>query len=186
MEYQDNCAITVAKGSGAYMDSGPRFNQNHIIIKLQMDWRIERQCLECSNIATLKKYNLLDMIKSTQASIMRAIPRSMSRRPESDRTWFSWISMISIILTRAWQYMADALQPKLRASSSKRNIIAKSPKHARERLRASDYSHPHPGATRHQLEHFKPPTGLRIPYICPEALRYSYSTVFGSIKKNNC
>ena len=37
MEYQDNCAITVPKGSGAYMDSGSRFDQNRIMIKLQMD-----------------------------------------------------------------------------------------------------------------------------------------------------
>ena len=77
MEYQDNCAITVPKGSGAYMDSGGRFNQIHIIILLQMDWRIERRCLEYSNIDTLKKHSLQDMIKSTQASTMRAIPRSM-------------------------------------------------------------------------------------------------------------
>ena len=79
MEYQDNCAITVVLGSGAYMDSGDGFIQIHIIIQLQMDWRIECRYLKCQNIDILKKYTLQDMIKSTHASIWRAIPRSIFR-----------------------------------------------------------------------------------------------------------
>ena len=96
------------------MDSANRFGPIHIIIQLQMGWRIEWRYLECPNTDILNNYYLQDtvMTKSTQAPIMRAIPRSMSRRP--DRTYlaeqanwnfheFQWFPLFWRALGSIWQ-----------------------------------------------------------------------------------
>ena len=165
MEYQDNCAITVPETfkkpghiygfckplwSNSYNNSIANGLANRMAISGMSKYRYPEQLLStghCHDKEYTSTYHASDTsfhVRVVQIGHgivwqTRQIPGPVGSR-------------------MAWRIMADALQPKLRASRRRRNNQTSSQvdwKHARERLRASDYSHQHPGATRHQMEHFK-------------------------------